>query len=392
MAERDQEGKLLGSADLLNIINGDHENRAKPVTSSLPMNGGNGIYSYSKNSYYQKQSAGVEREKIIEEIREKLDMKTHSSVSNTIRLADLGCATGQNTFMTIQTILEAMQRKYKSQISQSCPHDSDDQMPEFQVFFNDLESNDFNTLFTSLPQDRQYLAAGVPGSFHGRLFPESSIHFVHTSFSLHWLSKLPEELQNKASPAWNKGRIHYTSAPNEVIEAYACQFAEDMERFLNARAKELVPQGMMVMIMTGIPKGMPHSQIPTGMLYDSISSSLMDMAKEGIIEEGEVDSFNLAFYAASPEEMAGIVEKNGCFEIERMELTNPAAWMKGPVDIPSLVTHVRAAMEGMFSRHFGSQVMDELFGRLTHKLLDISDLINSTCQEKVQLFAVLKRK
>lgn len=53
MAERDLEGKLLGSADLLNIINGDHENRAKPVTSSLPMNGGNGIYSYSKNSYYQ---------------------------------------------------------------------------------------------------------------------------------------------------------------------------------------------------------------------------------------------------------------------------------------------------------------------------------------------------
>lgn len=54
MAEGDQEGKLLGSADLLNIINGDHENRAKlPVTSSLPMNGGNGTYSYSKNSYYQ---------------------------------------------------------------------------------------------------------------------------------------------------------------------------------------------------------------------------------------------------------------------------------------------------------------------------------------------------
>nr|POE71627.1 isoform 2 of probable s-adenosylmethionine-dependent methyltransferase at5g38100 [Quercus suber] len=30
-------------------------------------------------------------------------------------------------------------------------------------------SNDFNTLFKSLPPNRQYFAVGVPGSFHGIL-------------------------------------------------------------------------------------------------------------------------------------------------------------------------------------------------------------------------------
>lgn len=212
----------------------------------------------------------------MEVIAEKLDMKNLSSVSNTIRLADLGCSTGTNTFVTMQGILEAMQQKYQSQ----CSHDDHQTRPEFQVFFNDLVLNDFNTLFTSLPKDRQYFAAGVPGSFHDRLFPESSIHLVHTSFALHWLSKLPEELHNKTSPAWNKGRIHYTSAPKEVVDAYVSQFAKDMKNFLDARAKELVPGGMMVMILTGIPRSMPYSQTPTGMMYDSISSSLMDMAKE----------------------------------------------------------------------------------------------------------------
>ncbi|CAN6675383.1 unnamed protein product [Malus baccata var. baccata] len=371
MAEGGQ-GTSQVSAVSVNL-NGDRENSAKPVTVSLPMNGGNGTYSYSRNSYHQKLSAGLEKGKIIEEIEQKLDMKKLSSSSNTIHVADLGCSTGPNTFMIIHDILEAMQRKYKSQLSQPCPHD--DQIPEFQVFFNDLESNDFNTLFTTLPQDMQYFAAGVPGSFHLRLFPDSSIHFVHSSLCFHRISKSPEELQNKASPAWNKGRIHYTSAPDEVVEVYASQFAEDMENFLNARAKELVPKGMMVMILTATPKGMPYSELPTGMWYDSLSSVLMDMAKEGIIEESKVDSFNLPYYAASVEEMEEIVEKNGCFRIERMESSNQSAWMKGPVDIPVWV----------------SGVMDEMFGRLINKLVDISDLINSRCGEKTQLLAVLKR-
>ncbi|KAM5566917.1 loganic acid O-methyltransferase [Rosa sericea] len=271
-------------------------------------------------------------------------------MSNTIRIADLGCSTGPNTFVTMKNILEGMQQKYRSQ----CAPEDHQTMPEFQVFFNDLVLNDFNTLFTSLPKDKQYFAAGVPGSFHGRLFPESSIHLVHTSLSLHWLSKLPEELQDKASPAWNKGRIHYTSAPNEVVDAYMSQFAKEMENFLDARAEELVPGGMMVMVLIGNHKGMPYSETPSGMTYDAISSSLMDMEKEGLIDEGQVDAFNLPLYAASLEELEGLVVKNGCFSIERMESSNPAAWLKGPVDITQCVMHVRAAMEGMFARHFGS--------------------------------------
>nr|POE67091.1 isoform 2 of probable s-adenosylmethionine-dependent methyltransferase at5g38100 [Quercus suber] len=112
----------------------------------------------------------------------------------------------------MQNIIDAVQQKYQSLGFAS-------HMPEFQVFFNDHASNDFNTLFASLPPERPSFATGVPGSFHGRLFPDFSLDFVHSSFGLQWLSKVPEELLNKNSAAWNKGRVHYASAPDEVAQA-----------------------------------------------------------------------------------------------------------------------------------------------------------------------------
>jgi hypothetical protein len=105
-----------------------------------------------------------------------------------------------------------------------------------------------------------------------------------------------------------------------------------------------------------------------------------------------VDSFNLPFYSASPEEMAGLIEGNGYFSIERMELTNPpATWLKGPVDIRTWIMHVTAAMEGIFMEHFGREIMDEMFERLIAKLSHFSAYLESRSQEKVQLFLVLKR-
>ncbi|KAH9321053.1 hypothetical protein KI387_015692, partial [Taxus chinensis] len=110
-------------------------------------------------------------------------------------IADMGCAAGPNTLFVAQTICNAVHNKYKAM---------EIAMPELQVFFSDLPSNDFNLLFQSLilplplPHDDDddgrlrtcnYFAAGVGGSFHKRLFPKNSLHFVHSSYSLHWLSQ-----------------------------------------------------------------------------------------------------------------------------------------------------------------------------------------------------------
>ena len=115
---------------------------------------------------------------------------------NTFCIADLGCSSGPNAFFAAENITKTVKAKY---LSAGITH-----VPQCQVFFNDLPASDFNSLFRILPSfsantdlqnqegvaERPYFAAGVPGSFYGRLFPDKALHFVHSSFSLHWLSQV----------------------------------------------------------------------------------------------------------------------------------------------------------------------------------------------------------
>ncbi|XVF43435.1 hypothetical protein PTKIN_Ptkin02bG0039900 [Pterospermum kingtungense] len=355
------------------------------VNSPTQVISGHGTNSYSSNSSYQRLAATSVTKKLEDAIMTKLDVQSFCSTSNTIRLADFGCGVGSNTINAMQDLLQVVKNKYMSQ----CPTS---QMPEFQLIFSDQITNDFNTLFTSLPQEKDYFVAGVPGSFHNQVLPSSSLHLAHCSYSLHWLSKLPRELLEESSPAWNKGKIHYSGAPQEVLNAYAAQFAEDLDSFLNARAQEIVSGGMMVIVGSSIPDGMPHSQIANGLMYNSMASILMGMVKTGSISEVEVDAFNLPIYACPPGEFTEGVKRNGLFTVEVLELMNPAPWLKGPIDIPVFVKHVRAAMEGMFIKHFSIDVIDELFDQLVLKLSEISQQMESCYRDGLQLFAILKRK
>ncbi|CAK7326824.1 unnamed protein product [Dovyalis caffra] len=178
----------------------------------------------------ERTAINVVKPLTVETIAEKRDVTKF--FSNTFCSAYMGCSVGPNTFYCVEIIFEAVNRKFISEGLAS------DQMPEFQVFFNDLVFNDFNTLFS-------------------QLLPEFSLHFVHSSYLQQWLSQVPEELQYKESPAWNKGRIHYTNAPGRVVSAFAPQFAKGMGMFFEARAKELVEGGMVVLIMSSIPDGNP---------------------------------------------------------------------------------------------------------------------------------------
>lgn len=73
---------------------------------------------------------------------------------------------------------------------------------EFEVALNDLFENDLNTIFKWLAPFYDKLKeekggkfvpcfiSGVAGSFYGRLFRSKSLHFVHSSYCLHWTSRV----------------------------------------------------------------------------------------------------------------------------------------------------------------------------------------------------------
>ncbi|CAN6446025.1 unnamed protein product [Victoria cruziana] len=126
----------------------------------------------------------------------------------------------------------------KAKINKSPSHQASEAF-HFQVFFNDQIGNDFNTLFESLPPDRQYFVAAVTSSFHSRPFPPNSIHHFNSSHALHWLSRAPKGLVNK-------GRVHCHGGGAEAVAAYGAQLRADVAAFLAARAVELVPGGLLV--------------------------------------------------------------------------------------------------------------------------------------------------
>ncbi|XP_057975441.1 loganic acid O-methyltransferase-like [Malania oleifera] len=149
---------------------------------------------------HSNMEEGLHQVKVVlsNSIQEKLQIQnTSKAISpHVFCIADLRCLVGSNTINCIPTIVELVKLKSKN-------HDLEVKQPEFLVLFNDQVSNDFNSLFRSLPFDRQYMAAAAPGSFHGSLFPKAFTNFVHSSFALHWLRK--DEVTEVNSLTWNKG-------------------------------------------------------------------------------------------------------------------------------------------------------------------------------------------
>ncbi|VFQ73148.1 unnamed protein product [Cuscuta campestris] len=282
------------------------------------------------------------------------------------RMADLGCSSGPNALLPTINMMDA--------VREACPPDAD--LPEFQAFLNDLPDNDFNAIFRSIPnslgpgKNHKCSVAAVAGSFYDKLFPSNSLHFVHSSYSLHWLSQVPEGIDEKM----NKRDIYIgESSPTEVVEAYVKQYEKDLTAFLRYRADELKPGGRMVLVLLG--RGTPlHTGTPY--LVDPLTEALLQFVSEGLIEEEKLVSLNVPSYSPHKDEMKEIIEKEGSFTLDRLEVTE-MNWdnitgvavaeedggSNGSPAAKFLTKTIRAVMEPMVAAHFGESVVDPLFLR-----------------------------
>ncbi|KAG2591052.1 probable methyltransferase TCM_000336 isoform X2 [Panicum virgatum] len=364
------------------------------VEAILHMKEGLGETSYAQNSSLQKRGMDTLKSLITNSATDVYISQTPERFT----VADLGCSSGPNALCLVEAIVGS--------IGRVCGRRSPQPPPEFSVLLNDLPTNDFNTIFFSLPEftDRLKAAAetdewgrpmvflsGVPGSFYGRLFPRRSVHFVCSCSSLHWLSQVPPGLFDEAGRPVNKGKMYISStSPPAVPLAYLRQFQRDFGLFLKSRAAEVVPGGRMVLAMLGRQTEAGYIDRRTTFLWELLSESLAALVSQGVVEQEKVDAYNVPFYAPSIEEVEEEVRREGSFRLDYVQTYEISLSSSGDAkeDGRTVSMAIRAIQESMLSHHFGPDVVDALFHRYTEL---VTESMEREEVKSVQIGVVLTR-
>jgi hypothetical protein len=320
-----------------------------------------------------------------------------SQMPERFTVADLGCSSGPNALCLVEDIVGS--------IGRVCSRSSSQPPLEFSVLLNDLPTNDFNTIFFSLPEftDRLKAAAktdewgrpmvflsGVPGSFYGRLFPRNSVHFICSCSSLHWLSQVPPGLFDDMDTPINKGKMYISStSPVAVPLAYLRQFQRDFSLFLRSRAAEVVPGGRMVLAMLG-RQTEGYFDRRTTFLWELLSESFAALVSQGLVEQEKVDAYNVPFYAPSIKEVEEEVRREGSFRLDHVQTyeINLSSSGDAKEDGRTVSMAIRSIQESMLSHHFGADIVDALFHRYTEL---VTESMEREDVKSVQIGVVLTR-
>jgi cyclopropane-fatty-acyl-phospholipid synthase len=181
-----------------------------------------------------------------------------------VTVLDLGSSEGRNAVHVMATIVERLRRRTRQPV---------------QTIYSDLASNNFNQLFANLEEARRggLFPAGVypsalGGSFYGLLLPSGTVHLATSFNSIHWLDQLPAV----PVPDFVAYRRLHPPRPgltvsSEATAAFKRQSEQDLVRFLECRARELVP---------GASSCWPARAILTGptLATDSLTCSTMPVS------------------------------------------------------------------------------------------------------------------
>ncbi|KAL8245385.1 hypothetical protein R6Q59_011643 [Mikania micrantha] len=340
------------------------------LESVLHMNDGNGASSYATNCFLQEHAIRKELPFLKHTIK---GMANHDVFfDNCFMIADLGCSSGLNTLLVAYNIIDI--------VSQVC-QENNRKAPQFQVCLNDLFGNDFNTLFKSLPAFYENLkkekgenigscfVSAVPGSFYDRLFPDKSLHFVHSSYSIQWLSQVPQGLED------NKLNIYISkTSPLNILQAYRKQFHSDFKKFLQLRYEEIVHGGHMVLTLPGRSNVDPTTD-DCWNLWDLLTKSLLELLNEELVQESDINSFNLPFYLPCVDEVRNVIQNVGSFYLDNMNVYE-VSWDPHDPDYTNMnglkqePTHnqgkntakvIRAITEPLLASQFEGSIIEMLF-------------------------------
>ncbi|VFQ64682.1 unnamed protein product [Cuscuta campestris] len=112
-------------------------------------------------------------------------------------------------------------------------------------------------------------------------------------------------------------------------------------------------------------------------LYELLGLALSDLVDQGLIEEEKLNTFNIPYYTPSPREVKHIVENEGSFSINSLEVAyvhwDPSEFVdenKLEEEGYNVFKCFRAVSEPLVLTHFGEGVIEKIEHQCRKKVLE----------------------
>lgn len=181
---------------------------------------------YNKNSQVQMAAVRVSADYINKAVN-----VVEIDTSPMVIICDYGSSHGSNSAYAMEFIIQKLKEANKI----------DEDKQRILVVHNDLPTNDWAPLFEILNNNKSFYGVASGRSFYEQCLPSNTLAIGYTSTALHWLSQKPCNLSDQCL-------VHGSRNENEINE-FKKQAAHDYARFLEYRSRELMPGGVLVMVI-----------------------------------------------------------------------------------------------------------------------------------------------
>jgi SAM-dependent methyltransferase len=239
-----------------------------------------------------------------------------------VTVLDLGSSEGRNAVRLMSAIVEGLRQRTRQSV---------------QTIYSDLASNNFNQLFANLEEARSsglfpadVHPSAVGGSFYNPLISPGTVHFATSFNAIHWLDRLPSvPLRDGISYRRPHPPRPGLSVTSDVTSAFTRQAEHDLVRFLQSRARELVPGGKLLLASPGDSDWIC---IADG-LADVLNDACLDLVADGRLRREQYERLTMPVYFRTVAELLAPLQQEGspvrgAFAVERAEtLEVPAPFL-----------------------------------------------------------------
>jgi hypothetical protein len=230
-----------------------------------------------------------------------------------VTVLDLGSSEGRNAIQVMRSIVKGLRRRTAQPL---------------QTIYSDLASNNFNQLFANLEEARRaglfpagVYPSAVGGSFYGQLLPPGTVHLATCFNSIQWLDQLPvvpvPDFIAYRRPHPPRPR---PAASDEATAAFKQQAEQDLVRFLECRARELVRGGKLLLASPG---DTDQARVSDG-FSDVLNDACLDLVAAGQLKREEYERLTMPAYFRTVTELLAPLEQEdsplrGAFTVDRAE-------------------------------------------------------------------------